>query len=81
MRMDSVEIQTSLETDAGKKRKKNATRSKKNTDYVIMNRCGYLHLTAVVRHNEAEQEQRRKTDDGLECEGVNRALWETCTHF
>lgn len=24
---------------------------------------GHLHLTAVVRHDEAEQDERRKTDD------------------
>lgn len=37
----------------------------------------YLHITAVVRYDEAEQDDRRQTDDRLESEGVDGALWET----
>lgn len=40
----------------------------------------YLNLTAVVRYDEAQQDDRRETDDGLECEGVDGALRDTQTH-
>lgn len=36
----------------------------------------YLHLAAVVGYDEAEQDDGGKADDGLEGEGVDRALWE-----
>lgn len=41
----------------------------------------YLHLTAVVRYDEAEQDERRQTDDRLQSEGVNGALWEIDTQI
>lgn len=44
-------------------------------------RIGYLHLTAVIRYDEAKKDQSRKTDDGLECDGVDGALWVTHTHI
>lgn len=36
----------------------------------------YLHLTAVVGYDEAEQDDGGEADDGLEGEGVDGALWE-----
>lgn len=47
-------------------------------DCIIMRRC-YLDLTAVVGDDEAQQDDGGKADDGLECEGVDRALWATNT--